>query len=150
MIIFSLIYRRETNIFFLSINIFIYNLKRTSLTECNYTHPIKKDGECTIGGCTLEQYKSGYCSIANDLIKIQWLTSIIKYSDSGVEYSTLATTPQGTLICISSYYETSTNKFFYGLKKMEGHILLKMVLKHLFIQLILELIEMKEMFMVFN
>ena len=29
----------------------------------------------------------------------------------------MATTPQGTLICISSYYQTSTNKFFYGLKK---------------------------------
>ena len=113
-------YRREANIFFLKIIIFIYNLKQASLSECNYTHPIKKNGECIIGGCTLEQYKSGYCLIANDLIKIQWLTSIIKYSDSGVEYSTLATTPQGALICISSYFQVSTNKFFYGLKKWKG------------------------------
>ena len=112
-------FKRKVNIFiiFIFIIIFLYKLKLVLLSECNYTHPIKKNGECTIGGCLLDEYKSGGCSIENDLIKIQWLTNIINYSENGIGYATLATTPQGNLICISNCYEGCTKRYFYGLTK---------------------------------
>ena len=110
-------FEKKKNIFIFYINIifFLYQFELVLSSECNYTHPIKKNGECTIGACSSDEYLSGECSIENDLIKTQRITSAIIYSDKGTVYSTLSTTPQGNLVCISSYFQTSTKKFFYGL-----------------------------------
>jgi hypothetical protein len=77
------------------------------LSECNTTHPIKKGGICVIGNCKTSDFESGTCTIANDIIKEQWLTRISQYSDLKSNYATLSTTPNGDLVCISSIYSGS-------------------------------------------
>ena len=51
-------------------------------------------------------------------INTDTLTSIIRYSldDTACSYATITTTPKGNLICSSSYFQSSTKKFYYGLK----------------------------------
>ena len=55
---------------------------------------------------------------SNSLINTETLTSIIKYSLATINstYATVATTPQGNLICSASFYRESTKKYYYGLK----------------------------------
>ena len=87
------------------------------LSECNTTHPIKKGGICIIGNCKALEFESGACTVANDIIKEQWLTRISQYSDVKSNYATLSTTPNGDLVCISSIYSGSLEISFFGLKK---------------------------------
>ena len=51
-------------------------------------------------------------------INTDTLTSIIRYSldDTACSYATITTTPKGNLICSSSYFQSSTKKYYYGLK----------------------------------
>ena len=51
-------------------------------------------------------------------INTDTLTSIIRYSldPTASSYATITTTPKGNLICSSSYFQTSTLKYYYGLK----------------------------------
>ena len=110
--------KNQRNIFitFLNIIAFLYIIKPGLLEYCDYNHPFRKNGECTDNRCTEEEYQSGHCYIENEIIKTQRITNKIKYSEGGAIYSNLATTPKGDLICISSFYEVSTKKFFYGIK----------------------------------
>ena len=104
--------------FNLIILILVFNNKKSICSDCNYDQPIKRNnGECIEGGCSKDEFKSRICKIENDFIRKQWLTSIIHFSEKGTVYTTLATTPKGNLICISSYYSSSTINYFYGLKK---------------------------------
>ena len=114
-------YKTKSNncYFVLYLIMFLYNIY--FCYNCDITHPIKKNGECISGGCTSEEFENNICSIENDIIKTQWITNIIKYSEDWTSYSTMSITPDNNLLCISSYYnmpENSprTNKFFYGLK----------------------------------
>ena len=61
-------------------------------------------------------------------INTDTLTSIIRYSMSDLQssYATLTVTPNGNLICSASYYLTSTIKYYYGIKSMEGLYFFKM------------------------
>ena len=54
----------------------------------------------------------------NSIVDTETLTSIIKYSLATINstYATVATTPQGNLICSASFYRESTKKYYYGLK----------------------------------
>ena len=54
----------------------------------------------------------------NSIVDTETLTSIIKYSLATINstYATVATTPQGNLICSASFYRESKKKYYYGLK----------------------------------
>ena len=110
---------KKANNYFLLLYLIIFFCKigLCLFSECNYTHPIKKNGECIIGGCTADEFSSGICTIENEIIKTQWITNRIRYSGFGACYAELATTPNGNLICISNYFQSSTKKEFYGLKQ---------------------------------
>ena len=115
-------YKYNSNIFIIILLKFIiifYKIETCLSSDCNYTHPIKKNGgDCIIGLCDAALFESGDCTIENDIIKTQWITSIIEYSEPGVNYGALDTTPFGSLICSSSYYtDSKTTKYYYGLKK---------------------------------
>ena len=114
-------YKKKTNIIRIILNfiIFFYNFKNALLSECDYTHPFKKNGgECIERGCSFSDIKSGTCKIENDIIKTQWFNNIIDYSVSGINYATVSTTPNGNLICSSSFYNTSkTKKYYFGIKR---------------------------------
>ena len=104
-------------ILFSNIIIFLSQIVSISLSDCNYTHPIKKNGVCIEGGCSASLFESETCTIGNDIINDQWLNSINIYTNTGMNYAALTTTPNGDLICISSYYSTSKTLYFFGLKK---------------------------------
>ena len=107
----------KTPIFWLNLIIFVYNIEMIISSSCNYTHPIKKGGICTTGECSKEYFDSNICTIENDIINDQWLSNIIIFTEKSINYATLATTPNGDLICTSTYYSSSTKKYYYGLKK---------------------------------
>ena len=44
------------------------------------------------------------------------ITNKIKFTDGGASYANLATTPKGDLLCISSSFDGTTKKYFYGIK----------------------------------
>ena len=104
-------------ILFSNIIIFLCQIVSISLSDCNYTHPIKKNGACIEGGCSASLFESETCTIGNDIINDQWLNSINIYTNTGMNYATLTTTPNGDLICISSVYSSSKTLYFFGLKK---------------------------------
>ena len=114
-------YKKKTNIIRIILNfiIFFYNFKNALLSECDYTHPFKKNGgECIESGCSFSDIKSGTFKINNDIIKTQWFNNIIDYSVSGINYATVSTTPNGNLICSSSFYNTAkTKKYYFGIKR---------------------------------
>ena len=115
--VFSSKLKNLSNTFYFLLNLisFLYNIKFCS--NCDIANPIKKNDECINVGCTIEEFKSNICTIENDIIKTQWITQLIIFSEYGVSYSTLATTPNNDLICISSHYSTSnTKQYFYALK----------------------------------
>ena len=117
----------KISIFCLNLIIFFYNIGMITSSSCNYTHPIKKGGICTIGKCSKQDFDSNICTIENDIIKDQWLSSIIIFTEKYINYATLATTPNGDLICTSTYYSSSTKKYYYGLKKNGSLIFLKII-----------------------
>ena len=61
-------------------------------------------------------FESGNCTIENDIIRTQWINRILQYSDTSIKYVSIATTPNGDLVCISSISNQYTN-YFFGLKK---------------------------------
>ena len=107
-------------IIFFKIFIFICNINPSLLSNCiNVYYPIKKgNADCSNGNCELSEYESGYCTIENDIIKTQWFTSIIKFTEEGYTYVLIVTTENGDLIASSNRYnEPNTLKYYYGLKK---------------------------------
>ena len=99
--------------------IFFSFIKQYISSSCNYTHPIKKNNICIEGDCTTEEFLSGICKIENDITKTQNLTSIIKFSGEGYDYTMITTTPNGDLVAGSTIYKTTpiTLKYYYGLRK---------------------------------
>ena len=112
--------RIKSNIFItlLKYLTFICNINIYMLSDCDYTHPIKNNkGECIEVGCTEAQFNSGACIIENDIIKTQWINKRIEYSANSINYATSVITDYGNLICGSSFYSSSTQKHYYGMKK---------------------------------
>jgi len=107
----------KISIFWLNLVIFFYNIEMIISSSCNYTHPIEKEGICTIGECSKYLFDLNMCTIENDIIKDQWLSSVIIFTERYINYATLATTSNGDLICTSTYFRASTKKYYYGLKK---------------------------------
>ena len=58
-----------------------------------------------------------FLDTGNNIEQIQNFTRVTKYTDIVINYAALCTTPNGDLLCISSYYTTSTTYYSYGLKK---------------------------------
>ena len=98
--------------------IFLYNIKLTLFSECDFAHPFKKkNGGCVEKGCSASDILSGNCIIENDIVKAQWLNNIINFSGNSVNYSTISTTPNGNLICSSSSNKANeTLKYYLGIK----------------------------------
>ena len=112
--------RIKSNIFItlLKYLTFICNINIYMLSDCDYAHPIKNNkGGCIEGGCTEAQLNSGACTIENDIIKTQWINKRIEYSANSINYATSVVTDYGNLICGSSFYSSSAQKHYYGMKK---------------------------------
>ena len=98
--------------------IFLSNINTIIFSECEYDFPIKRNaGNCIKGSCSDSEFKTGVCTIENDLISTQWLNNRIPYTPNSINYAAIATTPKGNLICSSSYYNSPTKKYYLGLKQ---------------------------------
>ena len=120
------------------------------LSEClDVNNPIKKNNaNCMQGNCELSEYESGVCTIENDIIKTQWLTSIVHFAEEWYTYTLITTTESGDLIVSSTKFnEPKTLYYYYGLKKMVDHILVLMEKKILLQQFNLIEKDMKEIYM---
>ena len=78
--------KKQRNIFIFLLNIiaFLYIIKPCLLENCDYSHPFRKNGECSDWRCTEEEYQSGHCYIENEIIKTQRITNKIVYSEGGL------------------------------------------------------------------
>ena len=112
-------YKKFSNnyLFLLRCIIFFFNMKTCLLSICNENSPIRKNEAECVESCTANEFTSGACVIENEKIKTQKITDRVVYSASSIHYAAGATTPHGNLICSSSYYQTYTQKYYYGLKQ---------------------------------
>ena len=112
-------YKKFSNnyLFLLRCIIFFFNMKNCLLSICNENSPIRKNEAECVESCTANEFTSGACVIENEKIKTQKITDRVVYSASSIHYAAGATTPHGNLICSSSYYQTYTQKYYYGLKQ---------------------------------
>jgi len=74
-----------------------------------------KNGIC-INTCQKNEFNLGSCTIENDIVRDQTLTSVVIFTDSNPHFITICTTPNGNLISSSTLWG-KTLKYFYGLKK---------------------------------
>ena len=110
----------KTFIYFFKIIIFISIINFSLLSNCiDINYPIKRENsDCSNGYCELYEYESGICTIENDIIKTQWFTNIIQFTDEGYRYTLITTTENGDLIVSSNRdSEPFTLKYYYGLKR---------------------------------
>ena len=80
-------WNHKKNMYLLLLNliIFLYKIEPSLLSVCGIDTPIKKNGgDCIIGKCSASLFESGVCTIENDIIRTQWLTSVIGYSDIAI------------------------------------------------------------------
>ena len=103
-------------IFSLKYYILFFIIEPSLSSDCNKTHPIKRGDQCILGECTSDEFTSKTCTVGNDIIKEQWLTSIIPFTGAGYDYTMIDTSPNGDLIASSTQY-SQTLKYYYCLKK---------------------------------
>ena len=115
---FLLLFKKQKNIFIFLFKfiVFLDNIAPCLLDTCSISQPFKRYGTCSSSGCSTAEYQSGQCYIDNEIIKTQRITNIIKFTVGGASYANLGTTPKGDLVCLSSFFETNTKKYFYGIK----------------------------------
>ena len=86
-------------------------------SECCKSSPYSKLDKCvTYTECSKEQLLKGECQIDNPIIKIQYLTNIIKVGDLNFRYINSATNSNGDIILLISSNPPSCVRKFYGLK----------------------------------
>ena len=95
----------------------ITNIKAQS---CDQSNPIYKDSQCQLTYCTQEQLDQGECIIANDIIKTQWLTNIIKVG-LGYLYVSITGNSEGLILLASKYngdkVPENNDRQFFGIRK---------------------------------
>ena len=89
-----------------------------NINNCPLEQPILlKDGSCNSQFCTKEQFKNGDCIIDNDIIKTQWLNSIIWIGDKDFRFVNFAKYSNGDMIFETTSSPGSSKRIFYGLKQ---------------------------------
>ena len=96
---------------------FLYKIMKILSSSCDYETPISKDGQCSIGKCTKDNFENKICKIDNSLIETQWLNNIINVADSDFLYCNIITMLNGNLFVETSSFPGSYIRIFYGIKK---------------------------------
>ena len=104
--------------------LFIFHLSKCEDIICNITHPILIDNMCKFTYCTNTQFESSICIINNNIIKTQWLTSIIPISDINYRYINPFLTNNKDLIIQTTYSYGSSRRQYFGITK-EGRFFFK-------------------------
>ena len=85
-------------------------------SECERNNPIMVNGICSLKYCSEEDYNNNICIKSNEIIKIQWLTNIIKIGDLNFRYINFANYSNGDMIIETTSYPPSSLRMFFGLK----------------------------------
>ena len=106
------------SIIFDLITFFLFSIRISlSYCSCDLNKPILINGICELKYCTEDEYKNEDCLIDNDIIKTQWLSSIIRFDDNKYRYGSIAVNSEGDMIAEFSTEENNGKRLFYGLKQ---------------------------------
>ena len=83
---------------------------------CEKATPFKRNNNCTETMCTDSELKNETCIIDNNIIKDQWITSIIKISSVKFSNIDIMRTNKNELIIESSTYPDDGKRVFFGFK----------------------------------
>ena len=96
--------------------IFLLIIEISFQTECEKSSPIKKqDNECYLIYCTKEEFEQEQCIINNPIIKIQWLTNIIRSGIYSCRFINFALSSKNELFLHTTTEPSSSNNYFFGL-----------------------------------
>ena len=102
-----------TSIFSFLIKIILIN-KISSF--CEKDKPFLKNGNCSETICTDTEFSDETCIIDNDILKVQWFSSLITLGPVKYRYIDMFTTENEDLIIETSPYPGNNQRLFYGLK----------------------------------
>ena len=103
--------------YYLLFTIYLSFFEITKSIECNVSHPILKDGECSLIYCNEEEFNLGQCSINNSIIKTQWLNNIIQVGTKNYRYLNFITTSNNEIFFETSDHPSSDQRIFFGIKE---------------------------------
>ena len=105
--------------FLFIITIIIINIKRISLTSCEYDKPWIKtySFDCNEGPCPPIDIESKICILNNTYIQTQWFNNILPVSYHDYIYVDIIIMSNGDLLIETSSYPEENKRIFYGLKK---------------------------------
>ena len=101
------------------IEIIFFQIKiRAEITECPKHTPIyiKSSDSCELKYCITDDFSSGKCKIANDIVKTQWLNNIITICSLNFRYINFAKYENGDMVIGITQYPESIDREFYGIK----------------------------------
>ena len=84
---------------------------------CNITHPILKNGKCDSIYCSEEEFNSSKCTINNEIVKTQWLTSFVPISGLNFSHINPVTSKDNDLIIQTTKSTGSPERKFFGITK---------------------------------
>ena len=96
-------------------SLFLFLPQKCKGLTCDKARPILKDNSCDSIYCTEEEFISTTCIINNDVIKTQWLTSIIEISDIYSRYIHPFLTSNNDLIIQTTSTIGTGDRTYYGL-----------------------------------
>ena len=109
----SNLYNKFNSIFF---QLFYLQFLINSIkNQCLKNAPILVNNQCELKYCTEEEYQRNDCIIANEIIKIQWLTKIIRIGDLNFRYINFAEYSNGDLIVETTACPGSAERMFFGI-----------------------------------
>ena len=110
---------------FLFIKLIVFLLLSNHIKgTCPLDRPVMgREGACVAASCDESAINSGECSVDNEIIKIQWLNTIIPFAEYGFEFVSAATFLNEDLILEAIKYN-SEKRYFYGLRK-NGNIFIE-------------------------
>ena len=108
-------------IFLIQINIIKYlillSLFKKIKNNCEIETPIYSlnENKCVSKYCTDDEFKSGECTIDNEIIKIQWFNNIIWIGDNTFRFVNFATYSNEDIIIETTSSPGNSKRMFYGL-----------------------------------
>jgi hypothetical protein len=112
------LHKKYLSINFIFQTIFIFLIyKKFIKCVCLKDNPIKINGTCNLQFCNESDFKSGICSIDNEIIKTQWLNNFIIFDEYRYRFSYMAINKKGDFILETSPEDLNGVRLFFGLKK---------------------------------
>ena len=113
--------KNNSSIFIMRL-IFIFISINYSFLDCcnNIAEPIllSKNNTCVLKYCTEEDYEKNICKKDNNIIRTQWLSSIIQFGDVNCRFPKIGNYSNGDIVAICQLDpEQSYISYFYGLKE---------------------------------